>query len=137
MREEISEDQTEQLILQAAPRAQPVVEKVARGGTPPLPMPATTPLASGQHSQHYDEAPERAADSPLTSLLPSIQYLDPKTPPPSRSEAGYKDTIMPAPPAGANTATGEPAGADSTLEKTSIVFTTVGQRTDVLQRSYG
>ena len=88
MFEEISEDQTDQLSLPAAPRARPVVETLPRGATTPLPMPATNPPASGHDSQHSEEAPESELDSPLTSLSPSPQYLDPMTPGWPRSDAG-------------------------------------------------
>ena len=122
MLEEISEDQTDQLSPLAAPRARPVVETLSRGAATPLLMPATSPPASGQDSQHSEEAPESVADSPLTSLSPSTQYLDPITPASPRSEVGYEDTIMLAPPAGANITIGEPAKEGSTLVKISRAF---------------
>ena len=122
MLEEISEDQTNQLIPPAAARAGPVVETLPRGAATPLPMPATSPPPSGQDSQHSEEPPESIVDSPLTSLSPSLQYLDPMTPPSLRSEAGYEHTVMLVPPAGANTAIGEPAGAGWALAKTSRAF---------------
>ena len=55
------------------------------------------------------------------------------TPASPRSEAGYEDTIMLAPPAGANIATGEPATAGSALAKTSRAFTA---RSDKEPQSY-
>ena len=122
MLEEISEDQTDQLSPPAALRARPVVETLPRGAVAPLPMPATSPPAPGQDSQHSEEVLESVADSPLTSLSPSPQYLDPMTPASPRSEAGYEDTVMPAPLAGANIAIGEPAGAGFALAKISRAF---------------
>ena len=122
MLEEISEDQTDQLSPPVTPRARRVVDTLPRGATAPLPMPATSPPASGQDSQHSEEAPESVADSPLTSLSPSLQYLDPMTPASPRSEAGYEDTIMLAPPAGVNTVIGEPGREGSALAKTSRAF---------------
>ena len=68
MLEEISEDQTDQLSPPVTPRARPVGETPPRDTATPLPMPATSPPASGQASQYSEEAPERVADSPLTSL---------------------------------------------------------------------
>ena len=123
MLEEISEDQTDQLSPPVTPRARRVVEPLPRGAAAPLPMPATSPPSSGQDSQHSEEAPESVADSPLTSLSPSPQYLDPMTPASPRSEAGYEDRIMLAPPAGASIVIGKPARADSALAKTSRAFT--------------
>ena len=122
MLEDVSEDQTDQLSTLAAPRARPVVETLPRGAATPLQMPATSSPASGQTSQHSEEATESVADSPLTSLSPSPQYLDSMTPTLPRSEAGYEDTIMLAPPAGANIVTGEPARAVSALAMTSRAF---------------
>ena len=72
MLEEISEDQTDQLSPPVTPMARRVVETLLRGAAAPLPMPATSPPASGQDSQHPEEAPESVADSPLTSLSPSL-----------------------------------------------------------------
>ena len=92
--EEIAEDQTDQLSPLATTRARPVVETLPRGAATPLPMPATSPPASEHHSQHSEEATESVADSPLTSLSPSTQYLDRMTPTSPRSEAKYEDTIM-------------------------------------------
>ena len=89
MLNEISENQTDQLSLPAAPRARPVVETLPRGAATPLPIPATSPAASGQDSQDPEEGPERVADSPLTSLSPSAQYRDLMTTTSPRSEAGY------------------------------------------------
>ena len=88
----------------------------------PLLMPATSHPASRQDSQHYEEALESVADSPPTSLSPSTQNLDLITLASLRSEAGYEDTIMLAPPTGANTATGEPTGVGSTVAMTSRAF---------------
>ena len=133
MLEEISEDQTDQLSPPVTPMARRVVQTLPRGAAAPLPMPATSPPASGQDSQHSEEALENVADSPLTSLSPSPQYLDPMTPASPRSEAGYEDTIMLAPPAGANIATGEPTRAGSALAKTSMAF---AARSDNEPQSY-
>ena len=55
------------------------------------------------------------------------------TPASPRSEAGYADTIMLAPPAGANIVIGEPTRAGSALAKTSRAFST---RTDNEPQSY-
>ena len=133
MLEEISEDQTDQLSPPVTPRAQPVVETLLRGAAAPLPMPATSPPASGHDSEHSEEAPESVADSPLTSLLPSPQYLNPMMPASPRSEDGYEDTIMLAPPAGVNIVTGKPARVSSALAKTSRAFTA---RSDNEPQSY-
>ena len=133
MLEEISEDQTDQLSPPAALRARPVVETLSRGAVAPLPMPATSPPASGQDSQHSEEAPESVRDSPLMSLSPSPQYLDPMMPASPRSEAGYEDTIMLAPPAGANIAIGKPTGAGFALAKISRAF---AARSDNEPQSY-
>lgn len=115
----ISEDQTNQVSLPAPSRARPVVETLLRGAGPPLQIPATSPPASGHHSQHSEEAPESVSDSQKTSLWPSTQYLGPITPSSLRSEVGYEHTIMLAPSAGANTFTREPAKVGSSLAKTS------------------
>ena len=133
MLEEISGDQTDQLSLPAPSRARPVVETLPRGATPPLPMPATCPPYSRQDSQHSEEALESEVDSPLTSLSPSTQYLNPITPASLRSEVGYKDSIMLATPAGANTATCDPARAGSALIKISRAF---AARSDNEPQSY-
>ena len=122
MLEVISEDQTDQLCLPAPSRARPVIETLPRAATAPLPMPASTPPSSGQHSQHSEQAPESIADSPLMSLSPSTQYLDPITPTSLTSEVGYEDMIMLALPAGANIATCEPAKVGSASAKTSMAF---------------
>ena len=122
MLEEISQDRSDQLSLPVNPGARPLVEILPGGVAPPLPMPATSPPASGQHCQHSEEAPESIEDSPLTSLSLSAHYLYPITLTSPRSEAGYEDTIMLAPLVGANTATGNPARAGSTLVKTSRAF---------------
>ena len=133
MLNEISEDQTDQLSPPVTPRAQRVVETLPRNAAAPLPMPATSPPASGQDSKHSEEAPESVGDSPLTSLSPSPQYLDPMMPASLRSEAGYEDTIVLAPPAGVNTAIGDPARAGSALAKTSRAF---AARSDNEAQSY-
>ena len=133
MFEEISEDQTDQLSPPETPRARRVVKTLSRGAAAPLPMPATSPPASGQDSQHSEEAPESVANSPLMSLSPSPQYLDPMTPASPRSDAGYEDTIMLAPPAGAIIVTGKPARAGSALAKTSRAF---AARSDNEPQSY-
>ena len=122
MLEESSEDQTDQLSLPITPRAWRVVETLPRGARVPLPMPAASSPTAGQDSQHSEEAPESIADSPLTSLSPSPQYLDPMTPALPRSEGAHEDTIMLAPPAGVNIFTGEPARAGTAPAKTSRAF---------------
>ena len=120
--EDYSEDQTDEQNPPAAPRDRPVVETLARSATAPLLMPATSPPASSQNSQHPEEAPERVADSRLKSLSTSTQDLDHITPTFLRSAVEYDDTIMLAPLAGSNTASGELNGAGSAIAKTSRAF---------------
>ena len=85
-------------------------------------MPPIIPPASGQDSQHSEEAPESELDSLLTTLTPSPQYLDPMIPGSPMSEVGYEEMIMVALLAGAIAATGKPAGAGFALAKIRIAF---------------
>ena len=133
MLEEISADQTDRLSPPVTPRARRVVETLPRGAGAPLPRPTSSPPTSAHDSPHPQEAPESVADSPLKSLSPSLQYLNPMTPASPRSEAGYEDTIRLAFLAGANLVIGKPARAGSALAKNSRAF---AARSDNKPQSY-
>ena len=118
MLEVISEDHTDELSPPAGPRAWPVVGTLARSEAVPLATTATSPPASRQHAHHSVTGLASVADSPLTSLSLSMQYLDPRTPASPRYVVRYEDTIMLASPAGANKATsGLPPGRGEILPK--------------------
>jgi hypothetical protein len=123
MLEEISDAQTDQLSPSVPFGNRIVVETPPRDAAPPLPMSAASTPDAGYHSQHDEEELESGTVSPLTSLSPSpplspqSKYLDPFTPASPRSEAGYEDTIMLAPPPGANYASGKPANTGKMISR--------------------